>query len=236
MEATGRFDDGSDDSLASLSLAERARKQNIGTLVTTPKVTLTMPITSASHPPTTFTCSRKWIVPRTIVEVSSGNLCLLNINYMVVDGELSTEDVLIGRRILELLKIDTNTLILSNYDRINNTDCGSVHNPTLSNTSTIRRIEAHISPQPENAPNLPTRPSINYHQARHESDFIYDPSLLASIGNSQAVSIKEGINSMLKTVNQKGLSQEHQQFLTEMTMPFMDIFKTEISPCQSSPI
>ena len=228
IEATGRFDDGSDDTLASASVAERAAKQNIGTLQPIPRTTLSMPVTSTSQPPSTFTCSRKWIVPRTMIEVASGNLCLLNIAYMVVDGELSTEDVLIGRPILEHLRIDTNTLILSNYDRINNTDCASVPNPTSCITSTVRRIETSPSSQQE-ASEISTRPLVNYHQARTESDFIYDPSLLEIIDESQVPDIKAGIKNMLTTAINNGIQLQHQDNLRRLTYSFIDIFRTAIS-------
>ena len=224
VEATGRFDHGSDDSLVSASLAERAIRSNIGKITCIPQTTLRMPINSNNNSTNTFVCNRVWTAPRTTFQVPSGNLALQNIAYLVIDGELLTEDLPVGRPILEHLSIDTNTLINSNYDRTNNTDCVTVNSP-LSSTSTIRRIE---STSTTNSNHKHKNNSVDYHQGRYESDMIYDPSLLDTPAIRPTKEDALAVANLLKTCHANGLAEQPLQRLTTTMNDHQDIFRSQL--------
>lgn len=55
--------------------------------------------------------SRSCTSPRTTVQLSSGQLALTNISYLVADDHLCWEDILLGLRVLHNLRIDSQSLL-----------------------------------------------------------------------------------------------------------------------------
>lgn len=61
--------------------------------------------------PTRFSFSREWNCPRTVLQLSAGHLDMLNIQYLILDNDLSCEDLLIVLPVLRHLNVDTTVLL-----------------------------------------------------------------------------------------------------------------------------
>ena len=141
INAKGRCDDGADDSIVSRSLAEKSVLKGIGSIQPIPPIEMKMPIKDDNGESISFTTNRIWKVPRTILRVASGKPALQNISYLIVDGELDPEDVLIGRPVLQHLGVDTATLLDLNREKLHDPDCDNVGNPSIyGNQIRINRI------------------------------------------------------------------------------------------------
>ena len=123
--ATGRCDDGSDDRIASSSIAQEAVLKGIGLLEAIHPITIQVELTSSDQAEA-FKFSRVWKVPRLVMELSSGRLALTNISFLVSDAALSREEMLIGLPVLQHLGIDSRTFLERNRATLDGTDCSSV--------------------------------------------------------------------------------------------------------------
>lgn len=94
MAINGRCDDGSDDNIASLSIAETDVLKEIGKIDT---IRLQVALTSKNAKPKIHKFSRTWIVPSTVLNLLSERLALNNLLFLVPDDTEASEDMLIGR-------------------------------------------------------------------------------------------------------------------------------------------
>ena len=84
LDTKGRCDDGSDENIASPSVAERAAVMGIGKIEAIKTVRLEVALTKKDTTPQSYEFSRSWSVPATVLNLNSGRLALKNIRYLVV--------------------------------------------------------------------------------------------------------------------------------------------------------
>lgn len=77
-----------------------------------------------------FKLSRTRVAPRTVIHLSSGQLALCNISFLVADADLSHKHLLIGLTVLRYLRIDSRTLLENNRSTLDGTDCKNIGNST----------------------------------------------------------------------------------------------------------
>lgn len=99
LTAKGPADDGSDESIVSSQVAKRVILHGIGRMSKIPPVRFQVALKTGEEAET-FTFSRAWTLPRTILKLSAGPLALLNFKYLVRDSDLVTDDFLIGLPVL----------------------------------------------------------------------------------------------------------------------------------------
>lgn len=142
LDVKGRCDDGADDSLASKSIAEKGALMGNEHIQSVPQTELQMTVLGQDTKPIIVECHRIWKVPRTVLRVASGNLALLHISYLIIEGELSPENLLIGRPVLAHLGVDSSTLLYQNRLSLHEHDCNDVGNPTaFTRRVTLHRIK-----------------------------------------------------------------------------------------------
>lgn len=185
--ARGRCDDGSDDSIVSPRLAQAAVVKGIGRMSAIPPVHLRVAL-QESEKTAKFSFSRKWTVPRLVLELSSGRMALLNITFLVADDELDCEDLLVGLPVLQHLGIDTRTLTLleRNWNTLSGTDCLSIKPTTDAHgcgafgrliLDRQGNVDAGTTETRENKVD-PGRLRTDYDALRTEADPFPDPSLI----------------------------------------------------------
>lgn len=76
-----------------------------------------------------FSFFRIWTVPRTILQLTLGNVALMNLWFLAADDELECGDLLIRRPVLEHLRIESHTLD-NNRLALYGADCSAVENHT----------------------------------------------------------------------------------------------------------
>ena len=103
ITATARCDDGSDDSLVSPKLAERAAVKGIGKITAIEPVRLNVALKTGDEAQSFFV-SRTWVAPRTVLQLSSGQLALANVTFLVADDDLACEELIIGLPVLRHCK------------------------------------------------------------------------------------------------------------------------------------
>ena len=129
-QTTGRCDGGSDAGIVSIRLAERAALQGIGKINAINPVRLNVALKSGEEPQS-FSFSRSWTSPRTVLPPSSGQLSLSNVIFLVADDDLACEDLTIGLPVLQLLQVDTRTLLENNRAALDGVNCTDVGNQTI---------------------------------------------------------------------------------------------------------
>lgn len=190
INSTCRCDDGSDDSIGSPKLAEAGAIKGTRKISAIPKVTLAVALKKetedkAEH----FSFLRTRTLPRTVLHLASGNLGLFNISSLVADDDLACEALMIGRQVLQHLRVDTNILLDTNKSALNGADCSDVGNPTSMVTGgyvtriMVARFNGEISPSPQPLSKRPlaARPRVVYDAARREDNPFPDSCLLNSI-------------------------------------------------------
>lgn len=110
LPAAGRCDDGSDDSLVSPHLAEKAAISGIGKIKGIKPVEIQVDLRKGDEAQS-FRFSRTWTVPRTILQLASGELALANLSFLVADDQMTCEELIIGLPVLRHLQVDTRTLL-----------------------------------------------------------------------------------------------------------------------------
>lgn len=232
LDTAGRCDDGSDESLVSPSLAERAAMKGIGKLSSIAPVRLQVALKKEEQEAQTFSFSRTWTAPRTILHLASGQLALVNIKFLVADDDLACEDLLIGRPVLHHLQIDTKTLLELSRKSLDGTDCSNVGRLTLANRGGyVSRIMVsrlnHIRTEEKDLD--PDHPRINYFTARSEPDPFPDPSLLDPLDENQHNEIQKATSCMVQSAHLAGLSVTETQDLQDLVNANIDIFRTGLS-------
>lgn len=99
ITATGRCDDGSDDTIISPKMAERAAIAGIGKISSIVPVTLQAALMDGEAAQT-FKFYRTWSCSRVVLQLGVGKFALLNVTFLVADGNLSTGDPIIGLPVL----------------------------------------------------------------------------------------------------------------------------------------
>ena len=231
LDIIGRCDDGSDETLASKEVAEKATLQGIGKLESIETVRLEVALKKEGQK-ATFPFSRAWTVPTTVLHLSSGRLALKNIKFLVADDDdaLACEDLLIGLPVLKHLRVDTKTLLEDNIKTLDGTDC-SLTDQVRDKTGKLGRLmSARFNGQDNfNEPPPSNRPKVNYNTARNEEDPFPDPSLLDPIDADQHEDICKAVDNLEKTAREKGLADVYESNLKGILRDHMDIFRTSFS-------
>lgn len=235
LDITGRCDDGSDVSLASKEVAEKAVLQGIGKFESIKTVNLEVALKKTGEgPPVKFPFSRAWTVPSTVLHLSAGQMALKNIRYLVADDSLTCEDILIGLPVLRHLRVDTRTLLEDNYTSLHGTDCALNDSETQKTGKLGRIMSARLNQiqETDKEPSEkidPARPKVNYHKARTEEDPFPDPSLLDLIDKDQHDEIKAAVKGMEQAAKKQGLADVYESNLKGILHDHMDIFRTSFS-------
>lgn len=122
LNVIDRCEDGSDYSLAYLRVAESSVLRGIGKIKWTDTVKIQVALRQGDSAQT-FKFLYTWSIPRTVLILSSERLALRNISFLVADDNLACEDILIGCPVLQHIRIDSKTLLNSNYCALDGTDC-----------------------------------------------------------------------------------------------------------------
>lgn len=235
INAIGRCDDGSDDSTVSSSLAERAAVRGVGKITAITPVRLSVAL-KAGQDPETFSFSRSWTSLRTVLHLSSGQLALSNVTFLVADGDLPCEDLLVGLPVLRHLQVDTRTLLEDRVSVLDGTDCSHIENPTtLSQGGSvsgmmIARLTRIQEKKQFIVTDLPSnRPRINYNTARTEEDPFPDASLLDPIDEDQHEEIRQAVSDMVTSSKKNGMPPAAAENLDHIIGENMDVFRTSFS-------
>lgn len=237
QETTGRCDDGSDESIVSSRLAEKAVVQGIGrmTAIKTIKLRVALKNGEDEH---SFSFSRSWTCPRTVMHLASGQLALTNVTFLVADAELACEPLIIGLPVIQHLQVDTRTLLENNRDVLDGADCSHIRNTANdSRGGTVSRMmisrlngERTSDNDQAKATDIDMdRPRVNYNTARMEEDPFPDPSLLDPIDSDQHADVRDSVEEMKKTADENGLPKEIRQPLSEILDEHLDVFRTAFS-------
>lgn len=235
VTASGRADDGSDESIVSPKVAENAVLNGIGKFKKIPPISLQVALKDGDDPQK-FTFSRTWTPPRTVLLLSAGPLALVNVTFLVADADLSVEDLLIGLPVLQHLGVDTKTLLEERRDLLDGSDCSSIG---AANTGTpggqvsrlmIARLNrvpnSHVS---TDNPSVDTRPRVNYFKVKEEEDPFPDSSLMDPVDSTQSEEVKVEIDNMLQLAVTNGFPTEKLPQLQELVLDHADLFRTSFS-------
>ena len=229
MQVSGQCDDGSDDSLASPIIADNAVTAGIGTMTKIEPVTLQVALKKDSAAQS-FQFSRKWSVPRLTLHLASGKLAVLNISFLVADDDLASQGILIGRPVLQHLKVDTRTLLEENRAALDGTDCATVGNPTEgARGGYVSMIMNARANNVRNPLQDHLRPRINFFGSRNDEDPFPNPNLLDLIqpnGDETNAAIEDMLNDLKKV----GLKDEHLNEFRRLVYDYSDIFCVGLSP------
>ena len=238
LSTIGRCDDGSDDSLVSRKVAEAAVLQGIGRMKAIEPVTLSVAL-KAGETAQRFSFSRSWTPPRTVLHLSSGQLALVNVTYLVADGELTCEDLLIGLPVLQHLHVDTRTLLENNRAELDGSDCSNIGHRTMENRhGTVSRMmiarlnrtrEVNSASSTENGEPSPERPRVNYYSARNEEDPLPDPSLIGLVDSDEQTDIEKALEVMKQSAADAGLPVDSQEELNQIVDDHKNIFRIGFS-------
>lgn len=237
VKGTGRCDDGSDETIASPQIAEKAVLKGIGRFEAITPVKIQVALTTSAEPEL-FTFSRKWNAPRIVMELSSGRLALHNVSFLVADAHLACEDILFGYPILQHLGIDSRTLLERNRSVIDGTDCSPVGHPTIGQKggslgrlmiARLQRIQGS-DPLTESQITLdPNRPRSNYFQHKSDLDPFPDPNLVTLEDNSSTKFNSKDLMDMIERAKNNGLPSKHVEELTAIVFPYAHVFDTRFS-------
>lgn len=234
ITATGRTDDGSDESIASPKLAECAVLDGIVKRSKIEEVTLQVALKEGDSAQL-FTFSRSWTPPRTILRLAAGPLALVNVTYLVADDDLAVEDLLIGLPVLQHLGIDTKSLLESKRDVLDGIDCSSVRSSTGTTCGghvsrlISSRLNRVVDPFDFNTPPDPSRPRVNFYSVQEEVDPFPDKSLLHPIDSAQQEEVSEAIENMVQVATDSGFPNDNLPELKEIVTDHTDIFRTSFS-------
>ena len=247
LEVSGRCDDGADDSVVSKSLAEKAVATGIGHIEQIPKTEVLMPVLNTDQKPISFSSTKVWKVSRTILHVISGPLALCNVSYLVINGELAPEQLLIGRPVLKHLGVDTSTLLDKNRLSLDGHDCIDVGNPTAyvrrmmlsrisGNSSSANLQNEETSSQTADATNSSNnltsmevvRPRKNYFVVRDEPDTLPEDFSLEKVDENQEEDIVQALEDCLRTCVDNQLSSEDIMEMRTILLKHKDIFRIRL--------
>ena len=222
----GRCDDGCDDSMVSSELVQKGALMGIGRVRKIPTMEIIMPIKEEGSKPIKFTCDRTWTIPRTVLTLSSGQLALCNISFLVVNGNISKEQLLIGLPVLQHLRIDTRTLLEQQQSQLHETDCQEVGNPTaMSKYASIKRIISNddTTSKPIN-PNL----TVDYRSNNMNNDPFLDDATLTNPAEDEN-QLSDAISDLVQRAIDNGFPKDKKRLLNKLVNDHKDIFCLGIS-------
>ena len=234
LDAQGRCDDGSDDSIVSANLAERAAIMGIGKTSAIKPVRLCVALKSEEEAQT-FSFSRSWTSLRTVLHLASGQLALANVTFLAADDNLVCEDLLIGLPVSQHLQVDTGTLLENNRSVLDGADCSSVANPTLNRGGSVTRMMICLlyriqeSETRNGSKGNSDRPLANYYRACQEEDPFPGPSLLDSVDSEQGEGVCKAVEEMQTTAPNNGLPEMDGEGLETLVSEHVNIFRTSFS-------
>lgn len=236
LSVTGRADDGSDESIVSAEAVERAVLNGVGKIRKIKPVTLQVALKSETKAQS-FTFSRTWTPPRTILKLSAGPLALLNVRYLVAESNLTAEDVLIGLPVLRHFGVDTKTLLEERRDLLDGSDCSNVEAGKGGTVSRLMVARLHCVPNEavsedcskEGDPTYSRDSSVDYYRVREEEDPFPDPSVLDPLDIDQEDAIESGIDSLLEEANRNGMQGKELERLQRTVRAHKNVFRTSFS-------
>lgn len=95
LSVNGRADDGSDESIFSAQIAVRPDFNGVGKIGKVKPITLLVALKTDTGTQS-FTFSRTWTPPRTVLKLSAGPVALLIVNFLVADAILTSQGILFG--------------------------------------------------------------------------------------------------------------------------------------------
>lgn len=117
-----------------------------------------------------FTLSRVWTIPGTVLHLYPGRLALQNSKFLVADDNSTTvcEDLLINLEVLRPLRVDTKTLLEANIHALDGTNCNlSKALPDMGKLGWL--LNARLDRQCDDVTrHAADRSRVNYHKARLE--------------------------------------------------------------------
>lgn len=122
MIDNARSDDGSDKYIVSEKLAEGAVLTGIGRMANIDQVAIQV-ARKYGDAAQSFTFSRVWTLPRTILKLCPVPLALVNVSFLVVDADITAEDLLVGFPTLRHIGVDTKTFLEEKGDVLDGADC-----------------------------------------------------------------------------------------------------------------
>ena len=169
LGAIGCAEDGSEKTIISPTLTKKTVLNGIGKIKAILPINLCVALKKGDIPQD-FSFSRSWTVPKTVLHLSSDQLALKHVTFLVLDDDLANEDLLIGLPVLEHVKVDTRTLLEQNRAQFDGSDCSQVGNLTIdSSRGAVSRIMIarmnRGSKNPDNGPEdtvQPQRPRANF--------------------------------------------------------------------------
>lgn len=141
LDTVGRIDDGSDESIVSPHLAEKAVLNGIGKMAKIKPLSLQVALKEADDAQS-FTFSGTGTPPRIVLRLSTGPLALNNVKFLVADVDLAAEDILIGLPVLRHLGVDTKTMLERDRKRLDETVCSVVVSPPATGGTVCRLMIA----------------------------------------------------------------------------------------------
>lgn len=230
IQAVGCCDDGSDTSLVSPQLGEEAAQKGIGKLSSISTTTLSVALKS-DKTPQTFTFSKAWTTPRTILHLTSGQMALIDVRFLVADYDLTCEDLLIGYPVFKHLQVDTRTLLEQKRAALEGADCTNVEHPTIPpGMGTVGRMMiSQLHGNSTKYASRETRPRINYYQARGEDDPFPEASLLDMLDSYQHEDVCEAVKEMVESAVKNGLPNFAQDTIRDTVRGHIDIFRISFS-------
>lgn len=181
LKTVGPTDDGSDESIVSLRLAEKAVLEGIGRKTKIQSLSLQVAL-KEDDDAQSFTFSRAWTPPRIVLRLSTGPLALTNVKFLVADADLAAEDILIGLPVLRHLGVDTRTMLERDRKRLDGSDCSVVSPPAKGGSVSRLMIARHNliieEPVSAGAAEDTMRPRVDYFESKEEEDPFPDESLL----------------------------------------------------------
>lgn len=238
VQGTGRCDDGSDETIASPRIAEKAVLKGIGRFEAITPVTVQVALSSSADPET-FTFSRKWIAPRIVMELSAGRLALHNVSFLVADAHLSCEDILLGYPVLQHLGIDSRTLLERNRRVLDGTDCSPAAHPSISNhegslgrllIARLQRVKQSVQSKTDESGTINlNRPRANYFDHKSDLDPFPNPNLV-DMDSAPSASINNiDILAMIYRAKQNGILPKPLDDLTKIVWSHAHVFDTRFS-------
>lgn len=129
--------------------------------------------------------------------------------FLVADDELSTEGVIIGRSVLEHMKIDTHTLLEINRSALDSVGCSGVGNPTSmakgGYVSMVMNARADNVREYRRRYYDKQQQSVNDFKSQYEYDTLQYPNLHDVADLQKKDEVSQAIDSMIENGEKNGL-------------------------------
>lgn len=153
-----------------------------------------MPLKSGSEAQS-FTFSRLWTCPRTILYLAAWNIALIDITNLIADDELACEELLIGLPVQPYLQVDTRSLLENSISSLDGKDCSQIQSIEDNGGCVLRLMIARLnrvsSQEKDTEFELQANPPrVDYNRTRQEPEPFPDPSLLDPIDRDQGKEVQ----------------------------------------------